>query len=244
MKQQVLARILVATAAGACLVWAADTSGAAQLGGPQHSNSFVFPPNANPHGATQAVWQERFWQWALELPAQDHPCSDTPNYDATEGQSGEVWFLPGVVSYSPGSPITRTCTIPADTSLFVAVINNEWSSLEGYLTESDQRTFSNWQTDHVLAASLSCTLDGTALSNPLAYRKETAQFTFDAPSPWLFGDVGGTGTAVGSGYHVFLKELAPGQHTLHFTGQYHFTTANDGFDLDVYVDMTYLINQL
>ena len=111
-------------------------------------------------------------------------------------------------------------------------------------TEQEQRDYSTWQTDHVVPGSLSCTLDGNALSNPHAYRKATAQFSFDAPSPWLFGDSGGTGTAVGSGYHFFLKELAPGQHTLRFTGQYLFTLANDGFDLEAYVDMTYVITQL
>ena len=98
--------------------------------------------------------------------------------------------------------------------------------------------------DHILPGSLACTLDGNALANPLAYRRDTAQFDFDAPSPWLFGDTGGAGTAVGSGYHVFLKELEPGQHTLHFTGRYLFTLANDGFDLDAHVDMTYQITQL
>jgi len=244
MKQQILGRVLVSLLAGAGLLWTVSTPSAALPGSSGGTDSFAFGPKARPHGASQAVWQTRLWQWSLALPAQDHPSSDTPNYDVTAGQSGEVWYIPGVVFFEPGHSVVRSCTIPADTSLFVQVINNEWSSLEGYATEAEQREFSNWQTDHILPASVSCTLDGNALDNPLAYRMESPQFTFDAPSPWLFGDVGGTGTAVGSGYHVFLKELAPGQHTLHFTGQYHFTLADDGFDFDVYVDMTYVITQL
>jgi hypothetical protein len=36
------------------------------------------------------------------------------------------------------------------------------------------------------------------------------------------GPTGGQGTAVGDGYHVLVKSLPKGQHTLHFGGTFHF----------------------
>jgi hypothetical protein len=44
------------------------------------------------------------------------------------------------------------------------------------------------------------------------------QFSFTAPSPWIFGEIGGAGTAVSDGYFAVVKPLASGTHTLQFSG--------------------------
>ncbi|MBK7644262.1 MAG: hypothetical protein IPJ19_14670 [Planctomycetes bacterium] len=248
MKQHVLPRVLVSVLAGACLVWSVtDTSplqAAPDMGGGHGNQSFAYPPNAQVHGHSQSYWEVKFWQWGLAQPLADHPFTDTPNYDVTEGQSGSIWFLASPVGDNPSASFTRTCTIPANKSLYVLLVGSEWSSLEGYPTEQEQRDNAAWQGDHIIPSSISCTLDGVALANPAAYRRSTAQFDFDAPSPWIFGDTGGTGSAVADGFGIVLKELDPGQHTLHFTAQQHFTFDEDGFDLDLFVNTTYNITQL
>jgi hypothetical protein len=73
-----------------------------------------------------------------------------------------------------------------------------------------------------------------------AFRVGSPQFTFTAPTPWIYGDTGGTGTTVADGYYVFLDPLPAGQHTLHYGGGFHFAVAEgDAFDFDDTLDMTY-----
>ena len=242
MKQHVLSRILVSALAGAGLVCAASS----QSGGspPAGKNSFAYPTSSHPFGSSYAEWSAEWWRWVMELPLEDHPSTETDNFDVTAGQAGDVWFLAAPVVSDPGSPVTRACTIPAGKALFLPLICAEWSSLEGSPTLQEQQEIAAWQADHIVPGSLFCTLDGAVLSKPTAYRFMSPQFTFEAPTPWLFGDTGGSATSVGDGYYVFLKELAEGQHTLHYGGMFHFTLEEDGFDFDGWINMTYDITQL
>lgn len=244
MKQHVLSRSLVSVLAGGCLIWAVSgPTSALPDGGHGNGQSFVLKPTKKVEGLSQKQWSAKWWQWFCQLPAANHPGGDVGTFDVTAGQTGDVWFLAAPVVYDAASSVTRSFTLPADKSLFVMLIGSEWSSLEGYPTEQEQRDFAVWFGDHTIPASLSCTLDGVSLSTPTAYRQESAQFDFNAPTPWIFGATGGASTAVADGYYVFLKELDPGQHTLHYTGLSHFTLEDDGFDYDGYINMTYNITQ-
>ncbi len=198
----------------------------------------IFSPNSRPFGHTYAEWSARYWQWGLGLPGDaDHPFLDSSGFDVTDGQSGEVWFLA-----SPFGTVQRTCTIPADTALFVGMLNSEWSSLEGFPTEQEQTDTAIYFGDHIV--DLSCTLDGMPVENLGAFRFLSPQFTFSAPTPWIFGATGGTGTAVADGYYVFLKPMDAGPHVLHYSGAFLFTVADDGFDFYLPLDMTYNLTQL
>jgi hypothetical protein len=201
----------------------------------------VFPPNSAPYGLDYAEWSAEWWQWNLGHPLAGHPSLDDPLYNVASGQSGKVWFLatPLELGTATPTPLTRNITIRVGTALFVGTFNSEWSDLEGYATEEEQREFANWQGDHVVG--LTCTLDG----NPVDlgnYRFESEQFSFTAPSPWLFGAVGGTGNAVADGYYLFLRPLSAGQHVLHYTGGFHFDAGEAGPEpFDITADMTYVI---
>ncbi len=243
MKQPVFGRVLLFVLAASGLMWAVSGPTSALSPTLPH-NSFAFAPSAHPHGHSQEVWSARWWTWNMELPVTDHPGTPTPNFDVSAGQSGKVWFL--AAPFDDGSPEStqRSCTIPRGKSLFVALVNGEWSSLEGYLTEQEQRDAAVLQADHIVPSSLFCTLDGEALDDPSDYRFESPQFSFDAPTPWIFGPTGGPATAVADGYFVFLKKLHPGQHTLHVGGQVLYTFDADGFDFAGGINMTYTINQL
>jgi len=123
------------------------------------------------------------------------------------------------------------------------MVNVETSSLEGTPTEAEQEATSVFFADHIV--DLSCTLDGAPVANLDDFRFLSPQFTFSAPSPWIFGETGGTGTSVADGYYVFLKPLAAGEHVLHIEGAFHFAVAEgDPFDFDAAVDMTYNLTQL
>lgn len=83
------------------------------------------------------------------------------------------------------------------------------------------------------------TIDNEEVENIGNFRVASPQFCFTAPTPWIFGGTGGTGTSVGDGYYVMLRPLGKGAHTIRFGGSLHFTLADDGFDGDFPIDMTY-----
>jgi hypothetical protein len=138
----------------------------------------------------------------------------------------------------PDGTNARTCTIPDGKALFFALPNSEWSSLEGFATESDQRANAKLFGDHIVNPF--CTIDGVPVQSIGSFRAGSPQFTFSAPTPWIYGDTGGTGTTVADGYYVFLDPLPAGQHTLHYGGGFHFAVAaGDAFDFNDTLDMTY-----
>jgi len=195
----------------------------------------VLPPKSQPYGKTYSEWSAAWWQWALGLPVDGHPFNSDPNPDfrIDAGQSGQVWLLG-----APFGTTVRNSTIPVGKALLFGLLNSEWSSLEGYATEAEQRAAANLFTDHIV--NLFCSIDGVAVMKLSSYRADSAQFTFTAPTPWIFGDTAGTGTSVASGYYIFLAPLSAGKHTVHFGGSFHFAISEgDDFDFDASLDMTY-----
>jgi hypothetical protein len=161
------------------------------------------------------------------------PEQDSPDFDVTDGQSGHVWFLTG-----PFGTSERHVTIPAGTSLFVGLVNVEASTLEEPpfygATAADQLAIANEFADYI--TDLSFTVDDDTLENIGDFRVASPQFSFTAPSPWIFGATGGTGTSTGVGYFVMLPPLSVGTHTIHYTGAFKFSEAPEDY---IGVDMTY-----
>lgn len=196
----------------------------------------VVPPNATYKGKTYAEWSADATKFGMEHPLAGHPGLDTPDFDVRSGQKGEVWFLAG-----PFDTHERSVTIPDGKALFFILLNVDASSIEDPPfhgdTEAEQREIATFFGDHIVNPFF--TIDGQAVGNIGDFRVDSPQFTFNAPTPWLFGAAGGTGTAVVDGYYVMLERLPKGEHTIHYGGAFHFTLAEDGFDLDLPVDMTY-----
>ena len=170
----------------------------------------------------------------MEHPIAGHPGIDSPDFDVRSGQTGNVWFLA-----TPFGTVERTVSIPAGTALFISMANAEASSLEGSVTEAEQRASAAWQADHIV--SVSCSVDDASVSNVAAYRVQSPQFSFTAPDPWIFSPApSGAGTSVADGYFVMLAPLSAGTHTIHLTGLIHFAVADgDPFDGDFSLDDTY-----
>jgi hypothetical protein len=204
------------------------------------TTSGVSPPDSTRYGNDYGGWSAAWWQWFMQLPVStngiDHP-GINGNFDVTEGQTGNVWFLA-----APFGTVTRNCVIPANTALFIGLLNAECSNIEGLGdTAQRQRQCAKSTADLIDPNSLFCVIDGVAVANLSRYRTGSPQFSFVAPSPcWIFGacqggtgGTGGPGTSVANGYYVFLAPLVPGKHTLHFGGAY------PSFGLSL--DMTYNI---
>jgi hypothetical protein len=196
----------------------------------------VVPPDASYHDFTYAEWSAAATRFIMEHPLEGHPGLATPDFDVKSGQDGEVWFLGG-----PFEPYERSITVPAGKALFLILLNVDGSSLEEPPfhgdTEAEQREIAASFADHII--NVFCTIDGAQVENMDDFRVSSPQFEFTAPTPWIFGNVGGSGTAVGDGYYVMVDRLPKGEHTIRFGGAFHFTLAEDGFDADLPVDMTY-----
>ncbi len=203
--------------------------------------SGVLPANSTFAGKNYTDWSIAWWQWAMGLPVTSlagavHPFIDSPRFDITEGQSGPVWFLA-----APGGVNSRTSRIPEGKALNFALATSEWSDLEGFPTEASQRTEASVWGDH--AINPFCVIDGKAVTGLGSYRVGSPQFSFTAPSPWIFGDVGGTGMTVADGLHILLAPLPAGRHTIHYGSQVHFAVAaGDAFDYDGFYDQTYVLD--
>lgn len=196
----------------------------------------VVPPSARYQGKTYGEWAGAFWKWALELPLEGHPFN-TCARDFSVGQSGKVWYW----SAPDTCPAPITATLPQGTALFLTLRDAETSSLEDPPfhgdTETEQRANSKWLADHIVGVF--CTIDGVPVKNVQSYRFSTPQIHFTAPTPWVFGATGGSGSSVGDGYYLMLEPLFAGKHTIHYGGTFHFDAGELGPDpIDLVKDIT------
>jgi hypothetical protein len=243
MKTKKITRILPVIAMTAGMIYFSsckkeDTVNPSVAGSVQDrsSSSLVFSPSSRMYGHSYAEWSAGWWKWSMEFPITGHPFIDDPSFNISAGQSGQVWYLA-----APFGTVVRTCNVPYDKALFVGLLNAEASDLEGLgTTYADQLANAKFNADHII--NLTCMIDGTPVNDISSFRVASPQVSFNAPSPWIFGTTGGAGTSVGDGYYVMIKPLAVGSHIVHYTGSFHFTLANDGFDFDADIDMTYNLN--
>jgi len=199
----------------------------------------ILSPDATYHGKTYPEWAAEFWQWMLGLPLEGHPVVDDGLFDFSAGQSGKVWFWA-----SPEGTITREVTLPEGKAFLLSLRDVDTSSLEEPpffgATEEQQRSNSVWFADHIV--DVFCTVDGIPI-DLTGFRFVTPQFEFTAPTPFIFGATGGTGTAVGDGYFLIFPSLPKGRHTIHYGGTFHFEPGELGdealdFTKDTTIEMT------
>jgi hypothetical protein len=199
-------------------------------------NDLIFPPKSHAYGKSYSQWSASWWKWSMEFPLAGHPFVDDPSFNVNTGQNGPVWFLA-----APFGTVVRNVTIPHNKALFVGLLNTEASDLEGLgNTYTDQLSTAHYLADHII--NLTASIDGRPVNNIASFRVASPQFSFTAPNPWIFSPApSGAGTSVADGYYLLVKPLHHGIHTIHFTGSFHFTLADDGFDFDADIDMTYVV---
>lgn len=168
-----------------------------------------------------------WWQWALSKPVEGNPLfGGDPNYSEEQcdgkplgrpgtGITGDTWFLAGTLD---GSEVERTCTVPADTTLFFPLFNVAVFPFpeEG---EEDVLAQANAFIDSVLDDpdfGMVVTVDGKAVPKGRILRAEAPLFSGESP---LLGEDGTTPVsyeAVADGLWVTLPPLTEGEHTIHW----------------------------
>jgi hypothetical protein len=207
------------------------------------AGSTVFPLEAAPYGQSIAQWAAAFWKWGLEYPFAGHPFTDDPSFVFAARQSGRVWFwaAPDEEGFS------RTVTIPEGIAIFLSMLDVEASTLEDPpfygATAADQAKIAAFYASRI--GDLFLELDGSPVTSLPTSPIASPQITVDVPTPWIFGDTGGTGTSSAAGYYVMIKPLPRGTHTIHYGGIFHFQAGDffpgsDPFDLpkDTTINLT------
>jgi hypothetical protein len=192
------------------------------------SLGLMTPPNrALADSASVKQLSAEWWQWALSIPTSENPQMDDTGEDCMVGQRGEVWFLAGV----SGSGIaTRTCSVPADKSLFFPVANsvffdspNVCQGPESIPIEEMRAAVAAFIDD---VTNIVVEVDGKAISSvhrvgrsfvyAVALPEENV---FDAPCAPEGVPAGIYSPTVDDGLYVRLNPLEVGNHTLHFQAE-------------------------
>ena len=181
------------------------------------------------HAGLAAAW----WQWAVSIPAPDHPLSQEGAVDCGAHQPGAVWFLGGVVN-SDGM-VERSCRVPVGQPLFFAVINGECSNREPEPFHGDTPAARRDCVNGFQFSAVSATVDGRPVAGIADDRVTSPPFTMFVPSDNILTIPGPvTARAAASGIHLFIPYLRPGPHEIHFTG----TSVDFGFTLDITYRLT------
>ena len=188
----------------------------------------ILPPNSTPGDLSYPEWHVAWWNWSMSLPANINPNFQVDNeedltapapyplwfgdYDASVGNSGNVWFL--AEAYTT---VVRDITIPSGKTLVFPLQNHmAW----GWPPEPPEaQAWMRFYLDLVLTtADISCEIDGVPVTNLERYRAQSPAVPMVLHENNLAGlPPGEYGMMVDDGYYLILAPLSVGTHTIHWT---------------------------
>jgi len=176
----------------------------------------------------------------MSMPSTHHPLFDTA--DCSEGQTGNVWFIGGVLG--AGRAVNRSCTVSAGTALFLNItangpVDNTGCDATGAFIEPTAFSIDQLRAnaDSALDARIDsrgqCEIDGVDIQHLSGldppYRVQSTVFSYTIP-PFdnLLVLINGpcyenppaadltVDEAVADGVYVMIHPLAVGRHTIRF----------------------------
>jgi hypothetical protein len=181
----------------------------------ENPNPGVVPVNSGFFGKTYKELSVEWWKWVFSIPKSSNPLYDDGTGEfTTEAQSGNVWFLAG----SWNGTTKLNCTVPAGKAIFLPIINNECSRVEGQgKTEKELRACTKAIIDNVTVKE--ATIDGRRLKNLNDYRVASRLFVFRLPVDNVLGLPAGPSPSVSDGYWILLTPLSEGEHNIYIHGE-------------------------
>ena len=219
------------------------------------NNPGVAPVQSKTDGASYAEWSARWWQYALSVSADKSPFLDLTGANFAVGQSGNVWYLSGVIVFSsPGQPlppgqvntVVRDVTLPSGTSLFFPVLNTEFDNLipggpNTTFTADQLRAFA--QATMASAENMQVQIDGRPVVDLSHYDVTSPVFSYTLPDNNIDTFLTGVNVraqtvspVVGDGVYLMLRPLSVGEHTIHFSGD--FGPGNFALDVTYHITVT------
>jgi hypothetical protein len=190
------------------------------------SNPGVLPPNSTPGDLSYPEWHIACLNWVLSIPADINPLlqvddeADLANpaphplwlgdYDASVGQSGHVWILPGAYA-----TVVRDATIPAGKTLCLPLLNQVVLGFPPIpAAEAFYRSYVKLVLD---TATISCEIDGVPVNDLGQYRHQSPAAPLILSEDNMLGlPPGPRGMIVDDGYYLILAPLSVGTHTIHW----------------------------
>lgn len=203
----------------------------------------VLPSYVEVAGRSQAEWSAAWWQWALSQGTNTSPLLDTTGANALVRQSGDVYFISGLLGYSNGSyTANRKFSIPAGKSLFFPVLNGAADNIDVDPPVSEAQ-LREWATSFAQGATgLFATVDGQPVTGIPSYRQLSPSSALVLPpsnvfQPLSLGYRDGVviEDQVSDGYWIMVQPLPPGDHVIAFGGK-----NSNGFSLAVTNKITVL----
>ena len=130
-----------------------------------------------------------------------------------------VWFLAGTY----GQSATRTCNIPSGKAILLSLINGQCNYLTNPNLKTNSQLLDCAKSLNEGITKLDATVDGVKIAGLQQYRVQSQPFTIVYGPKNVDGAPIGTTQAVSDGYWVLLKPLPPGNHTIHFAGEWELT---------------------
>jgi hypothetical protein len=191
----------------------------------------IAPIGTRPEGQTYGRWAAEWWQWALGIPADVNPLTDTTGEHCAQRQVDNVWFLAGSSSFDPAVPppaVVRTCEIPRGKSLFFPLINNAYFAFLNDPPAIRTEEFVREQGRCTDPANISVQIDGFEIRRPTRFftgasGSQSPIFNVQLPPGNVFGaDETAVPELVFSpsaeqGYYLFVRPLSLGTHTIRWT---------------------------
>ena len=188
-------------------------------------NPGVLPPQSSPYGKTYGEWAAEWWQWALSIPADRNPLTDSTGEFAGEGQEGPVWFVAGTF----GDSVERSYQVPAGKALFVPVFvwlfgaaafdcDPSNPGVPCVVCDLEDLAVANTQAADVLEVSI----DGVPVKSIRSYEAGSpGPFAVEYPDNSVVGLPAGSYLPnVTDGYWLMIKPLPPGQHEIRMHAHY------------------------
>jgi hypothetical protein len=233
-------RVTAATVAGAVLCFGCTDDD------PEAEQREPSCAEASDYDTTIPELAERWWQWILKPVEPPDSTEECVNGLQDDG----IWFLAGTTG---GEAVTRRCTIPKNTALFISPVSIVFSPCpedEGCTTPTDPAELVSGVTSQFPsdrdAIEARLVVDGEELERACASRGQTAafKFTHDDPDAACLGpypedicpelSLSGDRDAAADGLWSLVSPLPGGEHELRMTSETEFGT--DGIFA---VDVTY-----
>ena len=192
----------------------------------------IGPAEVNP----ATVEQAKGWlRWAFAQPWSTGPVLDQTGASCASGQSGSTWYLAGTT----GGAVTRTCTIPANKTLVLPLVNR-WIVFrpEAYpdadaVAKAQNMVDNYFKQQQARTCELTLKVDGVEVAGSYddmfedLYVEEKIPFNvflypgdnFVSPFGVPTGINGGDMPAETAGHYAEIEPLTPGDHVLELGGK-------------------------
>ena len=205
------------------LVAPVGTFSAYGLSSSQSPTPSTFFAGSTPYGVPYNNWLEKWWQWNIQIPKEQHP--QTVNFNLIKcpvGESGSVSFL----THSLQGESQYSCTIPAGHAILTPISTGECTTDEAHSSIPVDMLRCASEGDKYL--SFDATVDGVHLNGlgaqglcqGLCQNYAISRiFNITVPKDNFLDLKPGQWSEIATGYFVFLKPLAAGNHTLSITAR-------------------------